>query len=389
MGSVSLNVASSRRGGRRGLACLCSPALLNLLVLLSLLSTNLLALLAFLSPRAHPTLPSSSSSAAAANLSSSAITAQVAAVAREIDATRLVPHGGASLPPELLLFLSPHALPLGRDARTGLTHMPASVAHACFRSPPTLALLSAFASYAPRASCPRNATLLQHRLISKGCEPLPRRRCLSRGPRAPLPSSNMGVDSRRWVKPRRHDHEFLIDDVLRLAAAAASAKIRIGLDVAGGAANFAARMRERGVTVVTTVLDNAGKPMNEFVAARGLFPLLLSPAHRFPFYDGVFDLVHVGTTALDEGGAPALGQAGTQEALEFFMFDADRVLRAGGILWIDSYMCHSEERRQVVVRIIGRFGYKKLKWVTGEKAGTGSSKMAMYLSAVLQKPARG
>ncbi|CAL5045626.1 unnamed protein product [Urochloa decumbens] len=384
MGSVSLNVASSRRGGRRGLACLCSPALLNLLVLLSLLSTNLLALLAFLSPRAHPTLPSSS---AAANLSSSAISEQVAAIAREIDATRLVPHGGASLPPELLLFLSPHALPLGRDARTGLTHMPASVAHACFRSPPTLALLAAFATYAPRAACPRNATVLQHRLISKGCEPLPRRRCLSRGPRAPIPSSNMGVDSRRWVKPR-HDYEFLIDGVLRLAAAA-STKIRIGLDVAGGAANFAARMRERGVTVVTTVLDNAGKPMNEFVAARGLFPLLLSPAHRFPFYDGVFDLVHVGTTALDEGGAPALGQAGTEEALEFFMFDADRVLRAGGLLWIDSYMCHSEERRQVVVRLIGRFGYKKLKWVTGEKASTGSSKLSMYLSVVLQKPARG
>ncbi|CAN6215199.1 unnamed protein product [Urochloa humidicola] len=383
MGSVSLNVASSRRGGRRGLACLCSPALLNLLVLLSLLSTNLLALLAFLSPHTHPTLPSSSNLSTTSS-STSAISAQVAAIAREIDATRLVPHGGASLPPELLLFLSPHALPLGRDARTGLTHMPASVAHACFRSPPTLALLATFASYTLHASCPRNATLLQHRLISKGCEPLPRRRCLSRGPRAPLPSSNMGVDSRRWVKPR-HDYEFLIDDVLRLTAA----KIRVGLDVAGGAANFAARMRERGVTVVTTVLDNAGKPMNEFVAARGLFPLLLSPAHRFPFYDGVFDLVHVGTTALDEGGAPALGQAGTEEALEFFMFDADRVLRAGGLLWIDSYMCHSEERRQVVVRLIGRFGYKKLKWVTGEKAGTGSSKSAVYLSAVLQKPARG
>ena len=384
MGTVSLNVASSRRGGRRGLVCLCSPALLNLLVLLSLLSTNLLALLAFLAPRARGPVPDVAADRSAST-SSAAISAQVAAIAREIDATRLVPHR-AALPPELLLFLSPHALPLGRDARTGLTHMPASVAHACFRSPPTLALLAAFASYEPRAACPRNATL-PHRLLSKGCEPLPRRRCLSRGPRAPLPSSNMGVDSRRWVKPR-HDHEFLIDDVLRLAGAA-STKIRIGFDVAGGAANFAARMRERGVTVVTTVLDNAGKPMNEFVAARGLFPLMLSPAHRFPFYDGVFDLVHVGTTALDEGGAPALGQAGTEEALEFFMFDVDRVLRASGLLWIDSYMCHSEERRQVVLRLIRRFGYKKLKWVAGEKAGTGSSKTAMYISAVLQKPGRG
>ncbi|KAL6606252.1 hypothetical protein ACP70R_041905 [Stipagrostis hirtigluma subsp. patula] len=386
MGSVSLNVAASRRGGRR-LACLCSPALLNLLVLLSLLSTNLLALLAFLSPRARPGPTALPAVAAAANRSS-AISAQVAAIAREIDASRLPyrPPDG-SLPPELLLFLSPHALPLGRDARTGLTHMPASVAAACFRSPSTLALLSAFASYAPHAACPRNATL-PHRLVSKGCEPLPRRRCLSRGPRAPLPSSNMGLDSRRWVKPR-HDHEFLIDDVLRLGGGAAGSKIRIGFDVAGGAANFAVRMRERGVTIVTSVLDNAGKPMNEFVAARGLFPLLLSPAHRFPFYDGVFDLVHVGTTALDEGGAPALGLAGSEEALEFFMFDVDRVLRAGGLLWIDSYMCHSEDRRQVVVKLIGRFGYKKLKWVVGEKSGTGSAKTALYLSAVLQKPARG
>jgi hypothetical protein len=193
----------------------------------------------------------------------------------------------------------------------------------------------------------------------------------------------MGVDGRRWVRPR-HGHEFLVDDVLRLAAG----KIRTGLDVSGGAANFAARMRERGVTIFTTVLDNAGKPMNEFVAARGLFPLLLSPAHRFPFYDGVFDLVHVRATALAEGGSPALGQAGTEEALEFFMFDVDRVLRAGGLLWIDSHMCHADERRQALARLIGRYGYKKLRWATGEKAGTGSTKAAMYLCAVLQKPAR-
>ncbi|XP_062227978.1 probable methyltransferase At1g29790 [Phragmites australis] len=384
MGSVSLNVAASRRGGRR-LSHLCSPALLNLLVLLSLLSTNLLALLAFLSTRPRPGPTTTAASVVGSH--SSAISAQIAAIAREIDSSRMVPHRPAdgSLPPELLLFLSPHALPLGRDARTGLTHMPASVAHTCFRSPSTLALLASFTYYAPHAACPRNATL-QHRLVSKGCEPLPRRRCLSRGPRAPLPASNMGLDNRRWVKPR-NDHEFLIEDVLRFSSA--SGKIRIGFDVAGAAANFAARMRERGVTIVTSVLDNAGKPMNEFVAARGLFPLLLSPAHRFPFYDGVFDLVHVGTTALDEGGAPALGLAGTEEALGFFMFDVDRVLRAGGLLWIDSYICHSEERRQVVVRLIVRFGYKKLKWVVGEKASTGSARTTMYFSAVLQKPARG
>ena len=138
-------------------AVLCSPTLLNLLVLLSLLSTNLLALLAFLAPRARGPVPAVAADRSAST-SSAAISAQVAAIAREIDATRLVPHR-AALPPELLLFLSPHALPLGRDARTGLTHMPASVAHACFRSPPTLALLAAFTSYEPRSACPHSATL--------------------------------------------------------------------------------------------------------------------------------------------------------------------------------------------------------------------------------------
>ncbi|BAH93318.1 probable methyltransferase At1g29790 [Oryza sativa Japonica Group] len=382
MGSVSLNVPAPRRGGGRRISCHCTPSLLNLLMFLALLSTNALALLAFFSSSSSS---SSSPAASAATAAASTISDHVAAIAREIDTSSSshLPYRADGLPPELLLFLSPHALPLGRDARTGLTHMPASVAHSCFRSPATLSLLAAFMSYDPHAACPRNATLQQHRLLSKACEPLPRRRCLSGGPRAALPASNMGVDGRRWVRPR-HDYEFLLDDVLRLGAT----RIRIGLDVAGGAANFAARMRDRGVTVVTTVLDNAGKPMNEFVAARGLFPLLLSPAHRFPFYDGVFDLVHVGTNALDEGGAPSMGNSGTEEALEFFMFDVDRVLRVGGLLWIDSYLCQSEERRQLVVNLIKRFGYKKLKWMVGEKAGTGSAKTALYLSALLQKPAR-
>ncbi|URD77048.1 hypothetical protein MUK42_37477 [Musa troglodytarum] len=59
----------------------------------------------------------------------------------------------------------------------------------------------------------------------------------------------------------------------------------------------------------------------------GLFPAAPLAGRRFPFYDSVFDLVHAINT-LDEGGAPSLGQASRTEALEFFMFDIDRVLRA-------------------------------------------------------------
>ena len=51
----------------------------------------------------------------------------------------------------------------------------------------------------------------------------------------------MGLDHRRWAGPPRGGHKFLVDDVLRLSAC----KIRIGFDIAGGAANFAARTRDR------------------------------------------------------------------------------------------------------------------------------------------------
>ncbi|OAY78274.1 hypothetical protein ACMD2_02713 [Ananas comosus] len=177
--------------------------------------------------------------------------------------------------------------------------------------------------------------------------------------------------------------DFPLDDVLALAAGG----VRVGFDVAGGAADFAAGMAERNVTVVTSVVDSPGKPLNELVAARGLFPLLLAPAHRFPFYDAVFDLVHL-SAALDEGGAPALGRSGRQEALEFLLFDIDRILRVGGLLWIDNYLCADDDRKRAVTRLIERFAYKKLKWVVGEKADPGKKTPRVYLSAVLQKPPR-
>jgi hypothetical protein len=77
------------------------------------------------------------------------------------------------------------------------------------------------------------------------------------------------------------------------------------------------------------------------------------------------------------------------EKLEFLMFDIDRILRAGGLFWLDNFYCADDEKKTALTRLIERFGYKKLKWVVGEKIDTaGSGKSEVYLSAVLQKPAR-
>jgi ubiquinone/menaquinone biosynthesis C-methylase UbiE len=138
-------------------------------------------------------------------------------------------------------------------------------------------------------------------------------------------------------------------------------------------------MAERNVTVITNTL-NVDAPFSEFIAARGLFPLYLSLDHRFPFYDNVFDLIHA-SSGLDGGDKP--------EKLEFLMFDIDRILRAGGLFWLDNFYCADDEKKTALTRLIERFGYKKLKWVVGEKIDTaGSGKSEVYLSAVLQKPAR-
>lgn len=182
-----------------------------------------------------------------------------------------------------------------------------------------------------------------------------------------------GSEKQKFVKSKGKN-DFLIDDVMNLGGGS----IRIGLDIGGGSGTFAARMAEKNVTIITNTL-NIDAPYNEFIAARGLFPLFLSLDHRFPFYDNVFDIIR-GSSLLDVGSKV--------EKLEFLMFDIDRVLRAGGLFWLDNYNCSSEDKKKDLMRLIERFGYKKLKWVVGEKTDNVSGKSEVVLSAVLQKPVR-
>ncbi|CAN1266314.1 Probable methyltransferase At1g29790 [Linum perenne] len=308
---------------------------------------------------------------------------------------------------ELKLYLQHHNLPLGKDSRTGITEMVASVGHSCDKSAD---LLSQYMNYKVSASCPDDWSLAQ-KLILRGCEPLPRRRCFAKFvPKVglllkPFPVSLWNAvsdkvvswsglsckgfeclsrkklsrecvgcfdlsENLKYVKAK-WKNDFVVDDVLGLG----SGGIRIGFDIAGGSGTFAARMAERNVTVITNTL-NIDAPFNEFVAARGLFPLYLSLDHRFPFYDNVFDLIHA-SSGLDVGSK-----------LEFLMFDIDRILRPGGLFWLDNFYCANDDKKRTLTRLIEKFGYKKLKWVVGDKVDS-AGKSEAYLSAVLQKPARG
>lgn len=85
------------------------------------------------------------------------------------------------------------------------------------------------------------------------------------------------------------------------------------------------------------------------------------------------DLVH--TAGLFEGWVDL-------QLLDFVLFDWDRVLRPGGLLWVDKFACARKDLDDYMYMFL-QFRYKKHRWVVSFK-----SKDEVYLSALLEKPPR-
>ncbi|KAL6637727.1 hypothetical protein ACP70R_025299 [Stipagrostis hirtigluma subsp. patula] len=323
---------------------------------------------------------------------------------------------GLDLPPEFHAFAGPHALPYGRNPNMGTAELRPPVGHPCLAFPD---LLAAFLTYPVNGSCPDDELQAQ-RLLLRGCEPLPRRRCRPAAPRDPAPPLPFpdalwstppdrsvhwsaytcksfrclvdrarsprfddckdcfdlaGRERRRWVNAtgKRNPLDFTIDEVL--ASASPPGSVRIGLDVGGGTGTFAVRMRERGVTVVATTVNLNG-PFSAVAAARGVVPLYVSVAARLPFFDNTLDIVH--SMHVLSGWFPAA-------ALQFALFDVYRVLRPGGLFWLDHFFC-GEAEMAAYVEVVESVGFGKVRWVTGRKLDRGPKRKEVYLSALLQKP---
>ncbi|ERN19259.1 hypothetical protein AMTR_s00061p00214420 [Amborella trichopoda] len=75
------------------------------------------------------------------------------------------------MPYELKLYME--AQPLGKDLRIGIIEMVSAVGHACVNS---IDLLSQYMNYKAGHQCPDDWDLAQ-KLMLRGCEQLPRRRC--------------------------------------------------------------------------------------------------------------------------------------------------------------------------------------------------------------------
>ncbi|KAF6142692.1 hypothetical protein GIB67_015178 [Kingdonia uniflora] len=253
---------------------------------------------------------------------------------------------------------------------------------------------------------------LAQKLMINGCDPLPRRRCLTRASKLYqkpyaineslwklpdgqnvrwdnyacrnfncLSSKNpkrgyskctgcfeMDKERVKWITNSSLPIDFVISDVL----ATKPGEIRIGLDFGIGTGTFAARMKEHNVTIISTAL-NLGAPFSEMIALRGLLPLYVTLNQRLPFFDNTMDLIH--TTGFLDGWI-------NLQLMDFILFDWDRILRPGGLLWLDRFFCSRKDLDDYMYMVL-QFRYRKHKWVISPK-----STDEIFLSALLEKPPR-
>ncbi|PON38677.1 Methyltransferase type [Parasponia andersonii] len=314
---------------------------------------------------------------------------------------------------EVKLAVGPHKLPLGKAPTTGSDDVYPTVGAGCLRLQEELAQ---YLTYDIGGECPVDDVFAQ-RLMLKGCEPLPRRRCRPKSPvgykePTPVPDSLWstppdssiiwdpytcksyqclidrkkmpgiydckdcfdleGREKSRWL----YDNGALDYGIDQVLAMKPPGTIRIGLDIGGGSGTFAARMRERNVTIITSSMNFDG-PFNSFIASRGLIPIHVSVSHRLPFFENTLDIVH---------SMHVLSNWIPDTMLEFILYDIYRVLRPGGLFWLDHFFCIGHQLNGTYIPIIDRIGFNKLRWNVGMKLDRGADKNEWYFSALLEKP---
>ncbi|KAM7260854.1 hypothetical protein ACFE04_026329 [Oxalis oulophora] len=313
---------------------------------------------------------------------------------------------------EFLLAIGSHKLPLGYSSRSNTEDIYPSVGLGCLKYQEDL---EKYMTYEVGGECPVDDVFAQ-KLMLKGCEPLPRRRCHPKSPvgyvqPTPFPKSLWttppdtsiiwdpytcksydclinrkkspmffdckdcfdleGRESKRWMADGGLD--YAIDLVLKEKP---SGSIRIGLDIGGGTGTFAARMRERNVTIITTSMNLDG-PFNSFIASRGLVSMHSSISQRLPFFENTLDIVH---------SMHVLSNWIPDVMLEFLLYDIYRVLRPGGLFWLDHFFCVGSQLNTTYVPMLNGIGFKKLRWNAGMKLDKGVKKNEWYFSALFEKP---
>eukprot|EP00897_Mesotaenium_endlicherianum_P009139 jgi/Mesen1/8253/ME000445S07407 len=260
----------------------------------------------------------------------------------------------------------------------------------CKASPKELA---AYLAYPVRGDCPDDWPLVERLAFDKSCFYLPRRRCFAQGPAnasepSPFPRStfdqkNLMSQNVRWEHYTCPSFACLerpdvaLEEVIEMK----KGSIRIGLDVGGSTGTFAAFMSRFNVTIMTTSRNFAKQavfPYLPTIALRGLIPLHLPHRARLPLFDNTLDIVH-SQSSID-------GQS--LDDFEALVFDWNRVLRPGGLIWFDLFSAPSEDMPGYN-EIVDALGYKRLYWnISPSFEDAEQTGPHLLLNAVLEKPPR-
>lgn len=313
-------------------------------------------------------------------------------------------------------YTSPKPNKYGSRNFLGIEAIRPSVGLACASMPTSF---DRYMDYKLYEMCPDDWNVAQ-KLMLAGCDPLPRRKCFSRSSSATSPSvvgnhslwklpdddhrilwthykckgfscltssnpdgkgffkcsscfnlttANIGWNN-NTVDPT--SAEFSIDRVLSFKP---SGDIQVGLDFSPSTGTFAAIMKEKNVTIATATV-NLGAPFSEVIALRGLIPIYLSIGTRLPFFDNTLDIIH-SSLFLDGWIQP--------DFLQYVVIDWDRVLRPGGLMWVDRFFCRDTDMVTYLTEF-QRLGYKKLLWTVVPKIDKNGDEL--FFSAVLEKPVR-
>ncbi|CAI5514953.1 unnamed protein product [Closterium sp. Naga37s-1] len=321
--------------------------------------------------------------------------------------------------PDRCAVLSLDRRALQRQSKRGPKGPPLSwKGYACEAAP---SQIQRYTDVEARAMCPDDWFFVQELVFLKNCFSLPPRRCLARTPQhptepLPFPQSlfdqaaladggvrweqqqcgsfhclntralgdcrncfNLSLESHRW------HHRFRGNPTMQDVMLLKNGSLRLGLDVGGGTGSFAAHMARHGVTVMTTAMNyetvsgrHAGLPYFEAIAMRGLIPLFLPHKARLPFYDNTLDVIH------------SVNSVKYMPVLEFeeLVFEWDRVLRPGGLMWFEMFYAPVDDM-VLYVAVLQQLRYRRLHWTLMPKPDRGEIEAhQLYLNCVIEKPAR-
>ncbi|KAM0992056.1 hypothetical protein ACFX2I_010322 [Malus domestica] len=289
---------------------------------------------------------------------------------------------------ELRKYITPKESRTGKISIYGTERIYNTIGHACVLNKKEL---EEYMSYDIGSYCNDDWNLAQ-KLMLNGCDPLPRMRCLTRASmvyQKPYPINEslwklpddrnvqwsnyhctnfkclmenntkrgyckcvgcfeMEKEKLKWVTNSSLTVDFRISDVLAIKPG----EMRIGLDFGIGTGTFGAFQRDDCTERFGSIVYNI---------------------ESIPFFDNTMDMIH--TAGFLDGWIDL-------QLLDFILFDWDRILRPGGLLWIDRFFCVRKDLDDFMCMFL-QLRYKKHKWAISPK-----SRDEVYLSALLEKPPR-